>query len=557
MPKIILVYANCVNDTAKGDFTFAGKIATDLINTVTSGGLNFDVVLTSTLDGMTRFEQLYGNPVNGRVDIEGSSVGMCALELFDPVNDEVVAFIESNRCKYPAADILRRVLSPDSKFLFIGAANQPVISGSLMQHFLFNKFQKEQPHLYSHFDANDVMMGRCGIGPGRLGLPQIKTVAELPALTLEQSIKIPTGAYGFMYLTSGDKSADLRTIGQYVALTELSRYVLVGDYSSSPPTEIKKAIIKELHFNGSSMLELPQMFYHQSLSNGLMRNMVAGVPGNLVLSTGTMSTLEAMNDGKLPYYQTSSNNTEFVVSYLLAVKNIISSDSSLVDASFIMELSELLFADKPLAPSQMERTKELVNNASVTEGLLKTNQQIIKSANGTLAGQLLSFIGTPVHTQLHRQCVSVCQSLRKYGELSTPLYDQALRRAAAWGRLFELKVMIKSMNVDDLSKQDLSGKKFTALHWAVIQGHADCARQLIVSGAQLNIQDIYGKTPLHYAIQAGAREAIKVLVNNGASLDIADSIGEKPCDKAESWIPAFILDCLSKDHVKMNFVPTQ
>jgi hypothetical protein len=551
MSKIILVYANCVNSKAKGDFAFAGNIAKDLIAEIKFSGQNIDVVLTSTLDGMVRFEQLYGKPVDGRVTIEGISVGLCALELFDPVKDEVIAFVESNRCKYAAADIVKRVLSPESKFLFIGAANQSALNNLLMQQFRFINLQSEQPKLYHHFDADDVMMGSSGIGPGRLGLPQIKTVAELPELTPAQSLQMPKDAYGFMYLAAINEPDDLRTVGQYVAITELSHYVLVGDYSARP-TEVKKAIIKEVHFNGLHVLELPKMHYHQSLPSGLMRHMAAGTAGCLVLSTGTMSALEVMTDGKLPYYQKLHNNTEFVASYLLAVKSIVSSDVSLFGAmpQLIMELSNLLFADKPLAKDQVIRTKDLVNNPSIAPRLIEANQKILKQANGTLAGQLLSFIGNPSHTKLHRQCVSVCQSLRKEGESSTPVYDQALRRAAAWGRLFELKVLIKSMSVDDLSKQDLAGKKCTALHWAVLQGHVDCARQLILSGAQLNIQDTFGRTPLHYAIQAGARSTIKALVENGASLDIADTSGIKPCDEGESWVPTFILDCLSnKDHM--------
>lgn len=552
MSKIILVYANCVNSKAKGDFAFAGTIAKDLIGEIAANGQEIDVVLTSTLDGMAQFEQLYGTPIKGRVSIEGTSIGVCALELFDPVNDEVIAFVESNRCKYATADIVKRVLSPESKFLFIGAANQSALNNPLIQHFRFKHLQSEQPKLYHHFDADDVMMGSSGIGPGRLGLPQIKTVAELPELSPEQSLQMPNDAYGFMYLAAINEPDDLRTVGQYVAITELSRYVLVGDYSLHP-AEVKKAIIKEVKFNGVDMLELPTMHYHQSLPNGLMRHMVAGTAGGLVLSTGTMSALEAMTDGKLPYYQTLRNNAEFVASYLLAVKSIVSSDVSLsgVIPQLVIDLSDLLFANKPLAKSQVMRAKELVNDSSIASRLIDTNQKILKQANGTLAGQLLSFIGNPAHTKLQRQCVSVCQSLRKDGESAVPVYDQALRRAAAWGRLFELKVLIKSMSVDDLNKQDLSGKKCTALHWAVLQGRVDCARQLIVSGAQLNIQDIYGKTPLHYAVQAGARDAIKELVEHGASLDIADTTGMKPCDEGESWVPSFIFDCLrNKDHDK-------
>ncbi|MBL7479438.1 Dot/Icm T4SS effector AnkY/LegA9 [Legionella bononiensis] len=552
MPKIILIYANCVNTTAKGDFAFAGNIAKDLKEDFDMTGKKIDVILTSTLDGMERFEKLYGKPVDGRITIEGRSIGICALELLDPVKNDVVAFIEANRCKYAPADIVKRVISPDSKFLFIGAASQSTITSPIVHYFRYISLQSEQSGLYNHFDADDIKVGSSGLGADRLGLPKIKSSDELPELSDEQRLQIPTSGYGFMYLAKINQSIDLSTIAQYTMITDLSEYILVGEYSDTP-MEVKAAIIKEIKFNGvSGLQELPKIHYHQSLDNGLMRHMVAASTGHLVLSTGVMSALEAMNDKKLPYYQTLPNNTKFVTSYLLAVKDIASSDTSLIGVmpQLIIELSNLLFADKPLSLSQVNRTKDLLSISSVAPRLIEANQQIIKKANGTLAGQLLSFIGNPTHTKLHRQCASVCQSLRKIGEVNSPFYDQALRRAAAWGRVFELKVLIRSMSVEDISKKDVTGKQCTALHWAVLQKQTDCANLLILAGADLNTQDIYGKTPLHYAIQEGQRDIIQSLVEHGASLEISDISGVKPCDGADPWVPDFIHDCLSnKDHI--------
>ncbi|KTD43689.1 Dot/Icm T4SS effector AnkY/LegA9 [Legionella quateirensis] len=553
MPKVILIYANCQNTTAKGDFAFAGNIAKDLKEDIDRTGNDIDVILTSTLDGMERFEKLYGKTIDGRVIIEGRSIGISALELLDPVKIEVVAFIEANRCKYAPADIVKRIISPDSKFLFIGAANQDAISGPFRHYFRYLGLQREQPELYNHFDADDIKLGSSGLGTDRLGLPKIKTADELPELSYEQSLQIPNTDYGFIYLAKINKSIDLRTIAQYTMISDLSEYVLVGDYSEKP-LQVRAAVIAEMKYHGTSLLQqLPKIHYHQSLDNCLMRHMVAKSTGNLVLSTGVMSAIEAMNDKKLPYYQTLPNNTNFVASYLLAVKDIASNDSSLIGAmpQIIIELSNLLFADKPLSLSQVNRTKDLLSISSVPSRLIETNQKIIKIANGTLAGQLLSFIGNPTHTKLHRQCVSVCQSLRKSGEINSPVYDQALRRAAAWGRIFELKVLIKSMSVEDISKQDISGKRCTALHWAVLQKQIDCVNLLILAGAKLNTQDINGKTPLHYAIQAGERSIIQSLVEHGASLEIPDISGVKPCDGAEPWVPEFIHACLSanKSHL--------
>lgn len=79
-----------------------------------------------------------------------------------------------------------------------------------------------------------------------------------------------------------------------------------------------------------------------------------------------------------------------------------------------------------------------------------------------------------------------------------------------------------------------------------MQGHLDCARLLVKSGASVDIQDKSGKSPLHYAIKRGDKETIKLLVQAGASLEIMDDSGAKPCDGSESWVPEYIKSCYEK-----------
>ncbi|WP_080452545.1 Dot/Icm T4SS effector AnkY/LegA9 [Legionella pneumophila] len=553
MAKIILEYANCVNSTAKGDFALAGQIAKDLVREKTSDDI--DVVLTSTLDGIARFESLYGKAVDGRVIIEGTSVGLCALELFESVDNEVVAFIEANRCKYAPSDILKRVLSPDSKFLFIGAANQKAIAtgDKFTKSWLYISHKGDQPNVYEHFDEDDSLIQSVGLGDDRLGLPSLPKVDELPEMNSTQSQKIPSGEYGFMYLAAVHGIDDVYLMNQYMSLTEMGQYVLVGEYAKQ--SKEVQMVLHSLQYKGSSVsLTMPQIFFHDSVDNCLMRNMVSKSSGPLVVSTGVMSSIEAMQDGKLTYYQTMSNNTQFVASYLIAVKSICSSDTTLFGSmpKLIIDLSNLLFAEKPLKESQMKEIKSLLGMSSVTSRLGEMNKRIIAKANGTVAGELLSFIGKPKTTQSHKQCISVCMSLRKSGETTSPIFDQALRRAAAWGRLFELKVLIASMSTSDLNKKDKTGNQYTALHWAVMQGHLDCARLLVKSGASVDIQDKSGKSPLHYAIKRGDKETIKLLVQAGASLEIMDDSGAKPCDGSESWVPEYIKSCYEKSGHKSS-----
>ncbi|KAJ1562786.1 Palmitoyltransferase Hip14 [Nowakowskiella sp. JEL0078] len=49
----------------------------------------------------------------------------------------------------------------------------------------------------------------------------------------------------------------------------------------------------------------------------------------------------------------------------------------------------------------------------------------------------------------------------------------------------------------DLERLDSTG--FTALHWAVVAGHLDFARALIVKGAEVDVKDPNGKTPQMWA----------------------------------------------------------
>jgi hypothetical protein len=113
-----------------------------------------------------------------------------------------------------------------------------------------------------------------------------------------------------------------------------------------------------------------------------MRKMVAGASSDLVVSTGVMSTLEAMQDRKLPYYQDFYVNVNFVASYLIAVKSIVENDASLFGSmpQMIIDLSNLLFASKPLSQIDLKKTHDLLAISSVKDRLIDTNQAIVAQA---------------------------------------------------------------------------------------------------------------------------------------------------------------------------------
>jgi hypothetical protein len=511
MPKTILIYANCHNKTAKGDFGLAGNIAKDISKELASSDI--DIVLTSSGGGIRRYMDLYGIPVDGRVNIEGQSIGLCDLESFDAVENEVIAFIESNRCNYAPTEVVKRVLAPNSKFLFIGAANQDAIEYGTDFLSYYSVLIEQQPDLYEYFEKGEVLIGATGLGENRLGLPKLNNIVDLPGLNIEQRTKIPTIDYGFMYLAAlGNNDEEQQTINQFITLTgEMREYVLVGNFAaqlSDIDNRIRDGMI-------SKQPQQPKIHFHQSIPNGLMRRLVVGSTGNLVLSTGVMSTLEVMHDKKLPFYQNTASTAVFEASYLLAVRSLISSRTSLEDgmSHLIIDLSMLLFASKPLTENQMIRTRELLDTPSVSTSLIATNQQIIKQVNGTLSGQLVRFMQETTHTKLENQYLRVCKSLLRSTDTNFPSEDKALRRAATLGHLFKLKILIKFMAYigADLSKTATSGLKNTALHRAVTNGHADCVRLLIKAGASLDVVDTHGKTPVDYAVELGDQTMIQLL----------------------------------------------
>ncbi|WP_131783230.1 ankyrin repeat domain-containing protein [Legionella gresilensis] len=211
-------------------------------------------------------------------------------------------------------------------------------------------------------------------------------------------------------------------------------------------------------------------------------------------------------------------------------------------------LSSLLFVNKPLSRIEMERAHDLLGMSSVTSRLISTQQTLIDQASGKIATRLLSFLGETRKTKDQVQLAVVCSSLRKPGEISAPIHDQALRRAATWGRLFELKVLIKSMPKSDLNKIDATYER-TALHWAVSHKNLDCARALVEVGALLDIRDKEGQTPLHKAVINGDRPMIEMLIKSGASIDIKDANDKSPdkCTTDQS-ILLFINDCHAYNH---------
>jgi len=530
MHRVILIHANCMSRNALGDFVFAGNLAKEI--KIGLGTQDIDVFLVSTQDGLSKYQRLYGMPHDGRVLIEGVEIGISSLEDFDAVNHQVIAYIDANRCKHPSSMLLKRVLDPDTRFIFIGNMNQISMSDGWTQQCYLRQLKHEQPGIYEAFDEHDLLFGATGFGKDRFGIPHIYPSTELPPLTETATPALISKPYGFMYLAAQNPSQDYASIAQYMQLTKIDNYVLVGNFAGAQYA-IQSAMITPASIN-----------FFETLDNSVMRRMVANASTSLVISTGVTSTLEAMRDRKLCYYQNMMINRHFISAYLSELRSLISISLPIADAlaEQIIELSLLLFAPKPLSSMEMTRTSDLLDSTQVCEKMTDFNQSILDKASGKIAPRLLGFISIAHDEKNPKQLAYVLHSLRKPEDRDDPLHDQALRRAAAWGRLLELKRLIRDIAAVDLHKTD-GTNGMTALHFAVKCKYFDCARELIRAGLDVNFPSKMGKTALHWAVTNEDKPMIKFLIEHGATRDVMDNNGVTPESLANEELRLFIHAC--------------
>lgn len=69
------------------------------------------------------------------------------------------------------------------------------------------------------------------------------------------------------------------------------------------------------------------------------------------------------------------------------------------------------------------------------------------------------------------------------------------------------------------------------LHHAVSNSHLELVQELIKQGINVNIKDVYGRTPLHYASNI---KIVLILIENGASVNEQDIDGASPLYNAEN-----------------------
>lgn len=533
MARVILIYASCVNPKALGDFAFAGSIARDLARELKDAHTDIQVVLMTTEHEIDRFTCLYGKPnPDAQLYIDGQTIGLCSLETFDPTSHTVVAYIGANPCQAPSSDLIKNLLSSDTQCLFVLAANHPTSEN--YKKIILTTLQA-QYNTFLHYFDDQFLIAPSGLSEDQLGLQRLPRALDLPPLSMVQQSLLPTIDYGFMYVAALKNPKEYKLMAQAMKLMDVDQVVLVGNYVGLEK-EIHAAYVEEETLKRETTLS-PTITCYTSLEYNVMRQIGARSQPKLTLTTGICSTLELMWDSKVTYVQDLPCNKAFIFSYLIALKAVVRNDTSL-----IIELSELLFAPKPLLPKQLQRAQILLKTPEIVEGLIVVNKTVLEKANGRLAPQLLSFIDRSRPASDRARLLNRVQlGLKKDTESHHPNIEVSLRRAAAKGCIFELKVLLSHLSEAGIPI-DTTDEKYhrSALLWASYYQKFSCMKLLLDHKARVNLQDISDRTPLHYVMSYGNKELIQLLLNAGATIDIMDASRQSPIECATPEVQLFV-----------------
>ena len=102
----------------------------------------------------------------------------------------------------------------------------------------------------------------------------------------------------------------------------------------------------------------------------------------------------------------------------------------------------------------------------------------------------------------------------------------------------------------DINIKNMWGK--TPLHQAIVLNKKKIAIKLIVKGTDLNILDEDGKTPLHHATENNIKTISKMLISKGADLNIKDKMGKTPLHHATENKSEYISKLLISKEADLN-----
>ncbi|KAK6108980.1 Ankyrin repeats (3 copies) family protein [Brugia pahangi] len=115
----------------------------------------------------------------------------------------------------------------------------------------------------------------------------------------------------------------------------------------------------------------------------------------------------------------------------------------------------------------------------------------------------------------------------------------AIHCAASHGHIHIIEYLISNLDPFIVNSVDRNGD--TALFYAVTLGHYECARLLLLNGAEVNHQDRHLRCPIHCAAAKGQLRMLKLLKQFGGSCEIQNQRGDLPIHEA---IQAHAKDCV-------------
>ncbi|KAK0644158.1 ankyrin repeat-containing domain protein [Cercophora newfieldiana] len=117
--------------------------------------------------------------------------------------------------------------------------------------------------------------------------------------------------------------------------------------------------------------------------------------------------------------------------------------------------------------------------------------------------------------------------------------QRPLQSASMYGELGILKIIVEA-DVSEIDDPDQNGA--TALYVAAQNGHTDCVRFLLQSGASASLAENHGTTPLHFAAIGGHLETVKLLLEHAKEPD--SKVDVNAVDRLNRT--PFFYSCLSK-----------
>jgi hypothetical protein len=570
MKDAILVFAECREPHALGDYKIAGDLAYDFKQELQLAGReDIEVVLVTSSASIHKYEKLYGEP-DGKstVHVFKAPIKIQALEQLNPKDYHVLAYVDANHCKGPLHGYLDKILAPDTQFLFILGPHQMDLSAlpSWEVHLGMSQIMNPGEVSFQYFTGN-AEVHTLGIGGKRLGLPAIHEVPTLPPLSEPDADKLyfPKGDYSFAYMSAQFGNLD-KLLEEYIALSGKTNMLFVGHYEK----EFKRAL-KDLPYGADYRLasgakgcipgkhSLKEIRYQQydSVPTHVMRRALTDGT-RLVAVTGASTLIEALlgKDGKgqIVYYQTCKLNQGIVDSYLAKLNQVFKTDSYHATPlkAKAETLAKTLMLPKPLGQVFIQQVKALLQEPTVVDLLSRTNSQIIREAAHPVSRPLLKGIFTKQSGyQTKAQLDAVYLSLKKPGEHFNPSYGQALRRASAKGLLMAVKILINHGAKTGLTIDDCDPKlKRTPLMWALIGKQESVALLLLENDAATSHLDTNGFSILHFAMLSKIKTVIEILVEKGESV-LKESIGSASPITIDSFKERPLLSLASE----MNYDP--